>query len=155
MATGDEVVQWYFAEAKKAREAGRLAGAVWLMGAASETALLMLIETYAAQITNETHRKKFLGRTTDRMILVQCEKLRQSYKRASSSPTELPPVEEFDNRLEIVLGFCRQLRDDGGRPSLLCDADLEAALAKIDLFSEGLEQVHELIRFFEANEITV
>jgi|GEM_PF-6740547 len=155
---GDDVVQWYFAESLKAvslqnGEAGSLAGAALLLGAASERALLMLIETYASRINNETHRKKFLGRTTGRTILTQCEKLRQSYKRATSRPQELPPIEELDERLALALEFCGHLRDENGYPSLLTDS--EVRLAKREQFLECLERIYDLIRFFHANEITV
>lgn len=152
---GDDVVQWYYSEAVKYREAGNLAGAAMLLAAASERALLMLIETYAARVTNETHRKKFLGRTTDRTILAQCEKLRQSYKRATSNPVALPAVEEFDKSLKVLLSFCQHVRDGEGRPSVISDPDAAAALAKIDSFPDGLEKVYELVRFLNANKVTV
>jgi len=157
---GDEVVQWYFAQSLKAvslqhGQSDSLAGAALMLGAASERALLMLIETYAARINNDMHRKKFLGRTTDRTILAQFEKFRQSYKRATSHPVELPSVEDLDKQVETSLGFCRHLRDDAGQPCVISDADAEAALAKREQFPGCLERIYDLIRFFNANEITV
>lgn len=67
----DGVIFWFYQEALRCYKAGSPAGAAFMLGAASEKAILILIESYAARIADDGNRDKFLGRVNNRMISVK------------------------------------------------------------------------------------
>jgi len=57
-----------FQEALRCYKAGSPAGAAFMLGAASEKAILLLIENYGSRIKDEKHKESFFSRVNNKMI---------------------------------------------------------------------------------------
>ena len=64
----DDVILWFFQEALRCYKADRIAGAAFMLGAASEKAVLLLIEVYGNSIVDEKNKEKYFGRVNNRAI---------------------------------------------------------------------------------------
>jgi len=151
----DGVVVWFYQEALRCYKAGSAAGAAFMLGAASEKAILVLIDTYASQIRDETKRDRFRSRTNNRMISVKYDEFKRSYKSASPRPKELPLSQDIEQLLDGAFNFYRHTRNQVGHPQIIPDLDKGIILANIGQFITYVERIYGLIDFFEQNGVVI
>ncbi|WP_292326391.1 hypothetical protein [Mesorhizobium sp.] len=84
----DDVILWFFQESLRCYKAESVAGAAFMLGAASEKAILLLIDTYAAAIADEVHRNSFLSRVNNRMISKKYDEFKASYAGSKNKPND-------------------------------------------------------------------
>lgn len=151
----DGVVVWFYEEALRCYKAGSVAGAAFMLGAASEKAILLLVEVYASQIKDEKKREKFLSRTNNRMISIKYDEFKRSYKSSSPQPKELPLAQDIEQLLDGAFNFYRHTRNQVGHPQIIPDLDKGVILANIGQFITYVERIYSLIDFFEENGVDV
>jgi hypothetical protein len=151
----DGVVLWFFQEALRCYKAGSPAGAAFMLGAASEKAILLLIETYGARIKNQENREKFFQRVNNRMISVKYDEFKRSYKSAKPQPKELPLAQDLEQLLDGAFNFYRHTRNQVGHPQIIPDLDKGVILANLGQFIVYVERIYRLMDFFTQNDIEV
>jgi hypothetical protein len=151
----DGVVLWYFQEALRCYKAASVAGAAFMLGAASEKAILLLIETYGNRIASKENRDKFFSRVNNRMISVKYEEFKKSYKFGKPQPKELPIAQDLEKLLDGAFNFYRYTRNEVGHPQVVPDLDKGVVLANLGQFIVYVERIYALMAFFGANEIEV
>lgn len=151
----DGVVLWFFQEALRCYKAGSPAGAAFMLGAASEKAILLLIETYGNKIKEEKHRESFFARVNNRMISVKYDEFKRSYKSATPKPSELKLAQDLEQLLDGAFNFYRHTRNAVGHPQIIPDLDKGVILANLGQFIVYAERVYGLIDFYSANDVQV
>jgi hypothetical protein len=151
----DDVVLWYFQEALRCYKAGSPAGAAFMLGAASEKAILLLIEVYAGRIKSPEHRARFISRQNTRMISTKYDEFKRSYKSAKPQPKEQPLANDLEQLLDGAFNFYRHTRNQVGHPQIIPDLDKGVILANLGQFITYVERIYALTAFFAANEIEV
>ena len=119
----DGVVLWFFQEALRCYKAGSPAGAAFMLGAASEKAILLLIEAYGNLIQIAENRDKFFARVNNRMISVKYDEFKRSYKSAKPQPKEHPLAQDLEQLLDGAFNFYRHTRNQVGHPQIIPDLD--------------------------------
>jgi hypothetical protein len=151
----DGVILWFFQEALRCYKGGSPAGAAFLLGAASEKAILNLIEAYASSIADEENKQKFLQRVNNRMISVKYDEFKRSYKSASPKPKDPVLAQDLEQILDGAFNFYRHTRNQVGHPQVIPDLDRGVILANLGQFIVYVERIYALIEFFNSNAIQV
>ncbi|MGE0145671.1 MAG: hypothetical protein AB7T19_20480 [Planctomycetota bacterium] len=151
----DEVVLWFFQEALRCYQAGSTAGAAFMLGAASEKAILILIEHYGAQIKAEKHREAFASRVNNRMVSTKYDEFKRSYKSAKTKPNELSLAQDVDQLLDGAFNFYRHTRNLVGHPQVIPDLDKGVVLANLGQFIVYVERIYALMGFYSENGVEV
>lgn len=149
----DGVIIWFFQESLRCYKAGSAAGAAFMLGAASEKAISILIETYGNRILDTTNREKYFQRVNNKMISVKYDEFKRSYKSSTPRPTELELAQDLEQMLDSAFTFYRITRNAVGHPQIIPDLDKGVILANIGQFIVYIERIYKLIAFFETNEI--
>ncbi len=151
----DGVVLWFFQESLKCFKANSPAGAAVMLGAASEKAILLLIEVYCNRIADPTNREKFAQRVNNKMISVKYDEFKRSFKACHPKPTDILLSQDLDQILDGAFNFYRTTRNSIGHPQIIPDLDKGVLLANIGQFIVYIERIYKLIDFFHSNAIVV
>ncbi len=151
----DGVIIWFFQESLKCYKANSPGGAAFMLGAASEKAILLLIETYANRIKDQTNREKFLQRVNNRMISKKYDEFKRSFKSSNPKPQEIILAQDLEQILDNAFNFYRFTRNTVGHPQIVPDLDKGVILANIGQFIVYIERIYKLIDFFLSIEIEV
>lgn len=151
----DGVVLWFFQESLRCYKAGSPAGAAFMLGAASEKAVSILIDTYGNRIADQTNREKYFQRVNNRMISVRFDEFKRSYKSSTPKPTDISLSQDLEQMLDGAFTFYRITRNSVGHPQIIPDLDKGVILANIGQFIVYIERIYKLIDFFEKNTIVV
>jgi hypothetical protein len=136
-------------------KAGSTAGAAFMLGAASEKLILLLIDVYVSRVGDATNRDKLLSCINSKMISVKFDEFKKSYKGCKPRSKDLPLAQDLEQILEGTFNFYRSTRNQVGHPQVIPDLDKGVILANIGQFITYAERVYGLIAFFNANSITV
>lgn len=150
----DPVIVWFFEEALRCYKAGSTAGAAFMLGAASEKSILLLIELYGSRISDDGNREKFLARTNNRMISVKYDEFKRSYKSATPKPTELL-AQDLEQLLDGSFHFYRHCRNAVGHPQIVPDLEPGVVLANLAQFVTYIERIYALISFYQSVDVAV
>lgn len=153
VAACDGVVLWFFQEALRCYKAGSTAGAAFMLGAASEKAILVLIETYGSRIKDSTNRDKFFSRINSRMISVKYDEFKKSYKSAKPQPKDIALAQDLEQMLDGAFNFYRHTRNQVGHPQVVPDLDKGVILANFGQFIVYVERIYAFVEFFQMNDI--
>ena len=151
----DGVVLWFFQESLKCYKANSPAGAAVMLGAASEKAILLLIEAYASRIGDATNREKFAQRVSNRMISVRYEEFKRSFRACHPKPADILLSQDLEQILDGAFNFYRTTRNSVGHPQIVPDLDKGVLLANIGQFIVYIERIYKLIEFFHSNTLVV
>lgn len=151
----DGVILWFFQEALRCYKAGSPAGAAFMLGAASEKAILLLIETYGNRIKNDKNRERFFSRVNNKMISVKYDEFKRSYRSATPKPKELSLAQDLDQLLDGAFNFYRYTRNSVGHPQIIPDLDKGVILANLGQFIVYVERIYCLIDFYNTNVVQV
>lgn len=151
----DLVVLWYYDQALRCLKVQSTAGAAFMLGAASEKAILLLIETYASRIGDEKHRLAFEGRVKGKMISGKYDEFKRSYKAASPRPKDGPLAHDLEQLLDGSFNIYRHTRNGIGHPQVIPDLDESVVQANLGNFITYVARIYDLMEFFQANTIEV
>ncbi|WP_163576195.1 hypothetical protein [Halomonas faecis] len=150
----DGVVIWFYQEALRCYKAGSPAGAAFMLGAASEKAILLLIEGYKSNISDERNRERFASRVGNRMLSVKFDEFKRSYRGSAPKP-DAAWAQDLEQMLDGAFNFYRSTRNQVGHPQIIPDLDEGVILANIGQFIVYVERIYYLIEFFEENDMRV
>jgi hypothetical protein len=151
----DGVVLWFFQEALRCYKAGSPAGAAFMLGAASEKIVLILIESYGNRIKDDKNREGFFSRVNNRMVSNKYDEFKRSYKSAKPKPTEVPLAQDLEQLLDGAFNFYRHTRNLVGHPQIVPDLDKGVILANLGQFIVYAERIYGLIEFYNRHEVEV
>jgi hypothetical protein len=151
----DPVIIRFVAEAIKCLQADALLGAAFLLGAASEKAISILIQSYVDGITNETNHSKLVSRLAQRVISKKWEEFLASFKGCQNKPADLVLSQDMDVILGNIFQFCRITRNEVGHPQIVPDLDRGVLLANFGQFVKYIERVYGLVAHFKQNGVVV
>jgi len=151
----DDVVLWFFQESLRCYKADSVAGSAFMLGAASEKAILVLIDAYIENVADETNRQRLRDRTNNRTISVRFDEFKRSYRSAQPKPTELPLTQDLDQLLEGAFNFYRFTRNVVGHPAIIPNLDKGIILANLGQFITYVERIYALMEFFNSHEMRV
>ncbi len=151
----DAVVVWFFQEALRCYKADSVAGAAFMLGAASEKAILLLIDAYTEAITVEANKESFRSRVNNRMISKKFEEFKASYQGCKSKPTDQMLAQDLNQLLENAFNFYRFTRNAVGHPQIVPDLDKGVVLANLGQFIVYVERIYALIAHFKENGVVV
>jgi hypothetical protein len=151
----DEVIIRYVEEAVTCITADAWLAATVMVGAASEKAILLLIDTYADAITNEAARKRFKKRTDSRWISEKFEVFKQSYQSCQNRPRDGVLSEGFGVAIEPTFQFCRVTRNQVGHPEIVPTFEKSEIIANLNHIPRYIKLIYELMHHFQENGVTV
>lgn len=126
-----------------------------MLGAASEKAILILIETYGNRIKDEKNREAFFSRVNNKMISIKYDEFKRSYKSSHTKPKDLTLVQDLEQLLDGAFNFYRHTRNVVGHPQIIPNLDTAIVLANIGQFVVYIEKIYNLIEFYNTNDVQV
>jgi hypothetical protein len=152
----DSVVIEFVKEAICCLNGDSLLGCAFMLGAASERAIGMLIRSYCDAITDEESKKKFQSRLNKRTISSWYEDFKESYRGCQNRPpSDSPITQDLDTLIEQTFQFCRMTRNEVGHPQVVPNLTRGAQIANLGYFSEYIKRIYLLIEHFKANGVQI
>ena len=152
----DPIIVRFVEEAINAIKANCILSAAFMLGAASEKAIYLLIEAYGNSIKDDENRQRFAQRVgKSRIITHKYEEFKKSYKGCKSKPTDPVLSQDLDTLIENIFHFCRITRNSVGHPQIVPDLDKGVVLANLGNFSQYIERIFALKKHFEENGVEV
>jgi hypothetical protein len=152
----DGVIIKLIDEAIRAYKVDILTATAFLLGAASEKAVYLLIEAFGESIGDPKNKEGFKARIgKNKVISAKYEEFMASYKACKTKCPD--PV--ISNDLEIILNalfhFYRITRNEVGHPQIVPNIDKGILLANLGQFITYLERIYGLIAYFKANTMVL
>ena len=152
----DNVIVTFIKESIKAYSSNCILSAAFMLGAASEKAIYLLIECYAESINDETNKNKFKGRIAkNRIVTAKWEEFKKSYDSCKSKPTNPLLSQDLDTIIGSIFHFCRITRNSIGHPEIVPDLANGTVLANIGNFVEYVNRIYLLMEHFKNNKVDV
>ncbi len=151
----DPVIVYFIEEGIRCVKADALLGCAFMLGAASEKAINLLIQSFAEAIKDETNRQKFLSRVNNRMISVRYDEFERSFKSCKSKPTDPVLAQDLETVIGLMFHFCRITRNEVGHPQIVPDLAKGVLLANLGHFVQYIERIYKLIDYFKVNEVVL
>jgi TATA-box binding protein (TBP) (component of TFIID and TFIIIB) len=150
----DPVIIVFVEEAIKCIKNEALLAAAFMIGAASERAVNLLIHTYADAIREEANRTKFISRISNRSISKKYEEFVSSFKSGKSRPTD-PVLNDIDVVIGTTFQFCRITRNEVGHPQIVPDLERGVLIANLGNFVTYIERIYKLMKHFRDTGVVV
>ncbi len=151
--TIDPVIIRFIEEAIVTVKAGSNLGCAFLLGGASERAILLLVDTYAKAIPDERMRASFTSRTSNKFIAKVFEEFKGSWKSSLNKPKGYGWTNDIEIKVEQLFQFCRICRNEAGHPHLPPNLDKGVLLANMGQFVKYVEDMYELIGYYSTNHV--
>ncbi len=145
----DPVMVRFVDEAIRCYKADALLASAFMIGAASERAINLLIYTYGEGIKDPTNRDKFFSRINNRMISKKYDDFLASYKGCKSRPTDPVLSQDLDVVIGTMFQFCRITRNEVGHPQIVPDLDKGVILANLGNVVTYLGRIYALMKHFK------
>lgn len=145
----------FIREAIACLRAEALLGSAFMIGAASERAINLLIQTYADSIRDPEHKAKFLGRVNNRTISVRYDEFMRSFKSSKSRPATGLLAHDLEVVIGTVFQFCRITRNEIGHPQIVPDLDRGVLLVNLGHFVAYIERIYKLAEHFRTNGVEI
>ncbi|MFA4936416.1 MAG: hypothetical protein WC568_11325 [Candidatus Methanoperedens sp.] len=149
----DPIIVRFMEEAIIAVKAGANLGCAFLLGGASEKAILILIDVYTKAIPDDKMRDQFVSRTSARFISRIFDEFKRSWKSSLNKPDGYIWTNDMEIKIEQIFQFCRICRNEAGHPQLLPNLDKGVLLANMGQFVKYVEDLYELIRYYQQNKV--
>ncbi|MBC7263633.1 MAG: hypothetical protein H5T64_04655 [Chloroflexi bacterium] len=150
----DPVIVRFIDESIRCVRSDALLAAAFMLGAASERAINLLIHTYGDAIQDDSSRQQFLSRVNGRFISRKYDEFIRSYQSCRSKPSGI-----LSQDLDVIIGgmfqFCRITRNEIGHPQIVPDLDKGVILANLGQFVKYIERIYQLINHFKENGVVV
>jgi len=151
----DPIIVRFLSESILCLKANSLLGSSFLLGAASEKAIWLLIESYTQAIADDTHRARFKERTSNKFVSRAYDEFAQSFKSCKTKPTDSALMQDLDTQINSIFQFCRICRNEVGHPQISPNLDKGVLLANMGQFIKYSEAIYRLIEYFRNTKITV
>jgi len=149
----DPVIVRFVREAIVCLKANSLLGCAFLLGGASEKAILLLIEKYTHAIDDPEQRGKFISRVSGKFIAKSFDEFKRSYKSSKNKPEGFGWSNDLETKIEGIFHFCRICRNETGHPHLPPNLDKGVLLANMGQFVKYAEDLYALIRYYDTNRV--
>jgi hypothetical protein len=149
----DPVIVKFIEEAIITLKAGSNLGCALLLGGASEKTIYLLIDAYKKGIKDEGLKNKFVSRTSGKVISKIFEEFKQSFKSSKNKPQGYGWTNDIETKIEQTFQFCRICRNEAGHPHLPPNLDKGVLLATMGQFVKYVEDLYELIAYYEEHEV--
>jgi hypothetical protein len=153
--TVDPIIVRFLSEAILCLKANSLLGCSFLLGAASEKAIWLLVDSYAQAIADEGNRTKFKERVSRKFISRAYDEFKKSFGSCKSKPDDPSLVQDLETQIDSIFQFCRICRNEVGHPQITPNLDKGVLLANKGQFIKYLEANYRLIDFFNNTKIIV
>ncbi len=151
----DPVIVRFVQEAITCYKSNALLATAFMLGAASERAINLLIECYAEAITDQGNRDKFRSRINGRTISARYDEFKKSFAGCKSKPTDGVLAQDLDAVIGGTFQFCRITRNEVGHPQIVPDLDKGVILAHLGQFVTYIERIYALMRHFRERSVIV
>lgn len=152
----DPVILRFVEESIQAIKSNCILSAAFMLGAASEKSIHLLIETYISAIADQGQKDKFTERCAkNRVITHKWDEFKKSYAGCKSKPTDAVLCQDLDTLLGNIFHFSRITRNEIGHPQIVPDLDKGVVLANLGNFVQYLTRVYQLINHFKSNGVTI
>jgi len=151
----DPIIIRFVSEAIACLRADALLGAAFMLGAASERAISLMIQAFADAIVDEQNRARFTSRVNSRLISAKFDEFTRSFKSCKSRPTSGVLAQDIDVVIGAVFQFCRITRNEVGHPQIVPDLDRGVVIANLGHFVTYVERVHRLMEHFKQVGVTL
>lgn len=149
----DPIIVKFIEEAIITIKAGSNLACAFLLGGASERAVLMLIDTYANAIEDETLKTKFISRISGKFISKKFDEFKASWQGSQNKPQGYAWNHDLEIKLEQIFQFCRICRNEAGHPQLPPNLDKGVLLANMGQFVKYIEDLYELVRYYQSTKV--
>ncbi|MCP4986714.1 MAG: hypothetical protein GY928_11865 [Colwellia sp.] len=149
----DPIIVRFIEEAIITVKAGSNLGCAFLLGGASEKAIFLLVDSYTQAIPDETMRNRFISRTSGKFISKIFDEFKRSWKSSINKPGGYGWTNDIEVKIEQIFQFCRICRNEAGHPHLPPNLDKGVLLANMGQFVKYIEDLYELIKFYQENEV--
>lgn len=149
----DPLIIRFLGEAIVCMKAGSLLGCSFLLGAASEKAIWLLIDSYAEAISGGTNQARFKERISNKFISRAYDEFKRSFRSSKSKPTDPSLMQDLETKIESVFQFCRICRNEAGHPQISSNLDKGVLLANMGQFIKYTEAIYGLIDYFNNTEV--
>jgi hypothetical protein len=151
----DAVIVRFIEEAITCFKSKALLATAFMLGAASERSINLLIECYADAIADQGNRDKFRTRINGRTISTKYDEFKKSYTGCKSKPTDGVLAQDLDSVIGGTFQFCRITRNEVGHPQIVPDLDAGVILANLGHFVTYIERIYALMRHFQNSGVVV
>lgn len=151
----DPVIVRFVEEAITCFKSNALLATAFMLGAASERSINLLIECYADAIADQGNRDKFRSRINGRTISARYDEFKKSYAGCKSKPTDGVLAQDLDTVIGGTFHFCRVTRNEVGHPQIVPDLDAGVILANLGHFVTYIERIYALMRHFQNGGVVV
>ena len=148
----DATITEYLTESLQCFVHGLNRAAAVMLGAASEKAVLLLIESYKDSIGDAATKQRFESE------IGKAQSVRRKYgffeKRFSAIKNSIPKelVANVESLLDGVFDLIRNSRNDAGHPASGILVDRDIVYSHLRLFIPYCQRIYRLIGWFESNE---
>jgi len=149
--SADPVILAYLKEAVQAFNHGCPVAASVMIGAASEKALLLLVDAFESAIQDST-RKAAFAKACGHFIHPKYRALKQRLDLMISAGTLPSPHKEYTvSEVPGVFELIRRQRNEAGHPELYTGVDPDTVFLNLRVFVEYVRKVYDLINFLNVN----
>jgi len=134
----DPIIVRFVKESIICLKAGSLIACSFLLGAASEKAVLVLIDTYSNSISNDIAKQKFKERISNKFISRKFDEFKRSLKSSKNKPSDNEWAQDIEIKIETIFQFCRICRNESGHPHLPPNIDKGVLLANMGHFEKDM-----------------
>ena len=149
----DPVILRFVEEAIITVKAGSNLGCAFLLGGASEKAIIILVDAYTKSIPDESKREQFALRISGRPISKIFKEFKQSWKSSLNKPQHYGWSNDIEVKIEQIFQFCRICRNEAGHPHLPPDLDKGVLIANMAQFAKYVEDLYELTHYYTENPV--
>lgn len=151
----DPIIVRFIEEAIITVKAGSNLGCAFLLGGASEKAIYVLVDTYTQAIKDDRLRESFKSRTSGKFISRVFDEFKGSFKSSKNKPAGFGWSNDIEIKIEQIFQFCRICRNESGHPHLPPNLDKGVLLANMGQFVKYIEDLYQLIAYYQTNEVQV
>jgi len=151
----DPIIVRFITEAIVSIKAGSCLGCAFLLGGASEKAIYLLLDAYTNAIKDETNKAKFIQKTSGKYISKIFDAFKASYKSSQNRPSGMSWSNDLEIKIEQIFQFCRICRNEAGHPHLPPNLDKGVLLANMGQFVKYVEDLYQMISFYETNDVVL
>ena len=149
----DSVILAFYDEAVKCYKSDSVLGSAFMLGAASEKAIFLLIQSYADSIVDDPKKVKFASRINNKMISVRWDEFIASYKSCLSKPSDGILSQDLETIIGSMFQYCRITRNQIGHPQVVPDLDKGVILVNLSHFITYIQRIYGLIIHFESTGV--
>lgn len=151
----DPVIIRFVQEAIACFRADALLSAAFMLGAASERAIGVLIHAYTDAIADQANRERLASRIAGKSISKKFDEFQKSYAGCKTKPTEGVLVHDLDIIISTMFQFSRITRNEVGHPQIVPDLDKGVVLANLGNFVTYIDRIYGLLKHFQSQGVVV